>query len=103
MVPLVPKLAVMTPARVLPVPMAPIILSPPPALTRMPGYKSRVRAVEACNSPASLSLSLTGGILPANSGSIASSTALDQLRFRTSSKAVPLASPYSITFSPVSQ
>ena len=37
MVPLVPKLAVITPARVLPVPMAPIMLSPPPALTRMPG------------------------------------------------------------------
>ena len=34
MVPLVPKLAVMTPSRVLPVPIAPIMLSPPPALTR---------------------------------------------------------------------
>ena len=40
MVPLVPKLAVMTPARVLPVPMAPIMLSPPPALTSTPGFKS---------------------------------------------------------------
>ncbi len=33
MVPLVPKLAVTIPGRTLPVPMAPIMLSPPPALT----------------------------------------------------------------------
>ena len=46
MVPLVPKLAVMTPARVLPVPMAPIMLSPPPALTSTPGFKSSSLAVE---------------------------------------------------------
>ena len=98
MVPLVPKLAVMTPARVLPVPMAPIMLSPPPALTRMPGFKSRSFAVEACSVPAGRSLRISCGNLPARSGSIASIAALDHLRLRTSSNAVPLASPYSITF-----
>ena len=103
MVPLVPKLAVMTPARVLPVPMAPIILSPPPALTRMPGFKSSNLAVEACSVPAGLSLRISGGRQPASSGSMASMTALDHLRLRTSSNAVPLASPYSMIFSPVSQ
>ena len=56
MVPLVPKLAVMTPARVLPVPMAPIMLSPPPALTSTPGFRSSSLAVEACSVPAGWSL-----------------------------------------------
>ena len=42
MVPLVPKLAVMTPARVLPVPMAPIMLSPPPALTSTSGIQTEL-------------------------------------------------------------
>jgi hypothetical protein len=37
MVPLVPKLAVTTPGATLPVPMAPIMLSPPPALTTTSG------------------------------------------------------------------
>src|SRR5258706_308357 len=40
----------MTPARVLPVPMAPIMLSPPPALTMTPGFKSSNFAVEAAES-----------------------------------------------------
>ena len=48
MVPLVPKLAVITPSRVFPVPMAPIMLSPPPALTRIPAFRSRVLAVAGC-------------------------------------------------------
>ena len=56
MVPLVPKLAVMTPARVLPVPMAPIMLSPPPALTSTPGFRSSSLAVEGCSVPAGRSL-----------------------------------------------
>ena len=51
MVPLVPKLAVMTPGRVFPVPMAPIMLSPPPALTSTSGRKSSARAVDACKVP----------------------------------------------------
>ena len=37
MVPLVPKLAVITPGATLPVPIAPIMLSPPPALTTVSG------------------------------------------------------------------
>ena len=36
MVPLVPKLAVTAPGTTFPVPMAPIMLSPPPALTIVP-------------------------------------------------------------------
>src|ERR1035441_6434153 len=102
-VPLVPKLAVMTPARVLPVPMAPIILSPPPALTSTPGFKSRRLAVEACKTPAGRSLRINEGSLPASSGSIALRAASDHFLLRTSSSAVPLASPYSMVFSPVSQ
>ena len=104
MVPLVPKLAVMTPARVLPVPMAPIMLSPPPALTSTPGLKSSSLAVEAWRR--------AGGLVAAASAAAACRPARDQsrpgrrsdhLRLRTSSSAVPLASPYSMTFSPVSQ
>ena len=103
MVPLVPKLAVMTPARVLPVPIAPIMLSPPPALTSTSGCRPSCLAVEACKLPAGWSLEMRGGSLPASSGSMASIAALDHLRLRTSSRAVPLASPYSMTFCPVSQ
>ena len=39
MVPLVPKLAVTAPGETLPVPMAPIMLSPPPAETRVSAGK----------------------------------------------------------------
>jgi len=44
------------------------------------------------------SLRIKGGNLSASSSSMAASTALDHLRFRTSSNAVPLASPYSMDF-----
>ncbi len=104
MVPLVPKLAVMTPARVLPVPMAPIMLSPPPALTSTPGVRSSSLGRGGLQRAGGLVAALiSGGSLPARSGSIASRTAPDHFRLRTSSNAVPLASPYSIVFSPVSQ
>ena len=93
----------MTPAAVLPVPMAPIMLSPPPALTSVPGLRPSCCAVADDNVPAGWSLEINGGNFPANSGSIALITASDQRRFFTSSNAVPLASPYSITARPVSQ
>ena len=48
----VPKLAVMTPGLVLPVPIAPIMLSPPPALTSTPSPNPSSRAVLACRRPA---------------------------------------------------
>src|SRR5438105_14317 len=62
MVPLVPKLAVTTPARVLPVPIAPIILSPPPALTIIPGFRSSALAVELFHD--FLPFNRGGGIAP---------------------------------------
>ncbi len=64
MVPLVPKLAVTTPATVLPVPMAPIMLSPPPALTRTLGFRPSSRAVASCKRPAGWSLRDQGAARP---------------------------------------
>ena len=103
MVPLVPKLAVTVPERVFPVPMAPIMLSPPPALTSTPGFKPSSFAVAAESCPAGWSLEIRRGSFAARSPPTALSTASDHLRLRTSRIAVPLASPYSITASPVSQ
>ena len=56
-------------------------------MERVGGFKATVREIG-------------NAVLP---GFTASKTGSDHLRFRTSSSAVPLASPYSITFSPVSQ
>ena len=66
MVPLVPKLAVTTPSRVFPVPIAPIMLSPPPALTRMPSFSPSFRAAAAVRRPAGSSLGDKVGSFPAN-------------------------------------
>ena len=63
MVPLVPKLAVMTPGEVLPVPIAPIMLSPPPALTMTSVDRPSSLAVDGCKNPAGCSLEISGGNL----------------------------------------
>ena len=103
MVPLVPKLAVMTPCRVLPVPTAPIMLSPPPALTSTSPVKPSALAAAGCRDPTGRSLEINGGSLSRSPASIARSASSDHWRVLTSSNAVPLASPYSMTFWPVSQ
>ena len=51
-VPLVPRLTVTIAGRIFPVPMAAIMLSPPPALTNTSGCKPSCFAVDACNVPA---------------------------------------------------
>jgi len=59
--------------------------------------------VAACKDPAGWSLEINGGSFSRNPGSMAPMAASDHRPVRTSSNTVPLASPYSITFSPVSQ
>ena len=104
MVPLVPKLAVMTPgARVAGADRAHHVVAAAGA-DEDAGIQIRAAwrlTLAACRQADRWRSA--AAICSARSGSMASSTASDHLRFRTSSNAVPLASPYSMIFSPVSQ
>ena len=61
MVPLVPKLAVTTPGVTLPVPIAPIMLSPPPALITTSDEKPYFTASDARSVPAASCDAESGG------------------------------------------
>lgn len=103
-VPDVPRLIVSTPGATLPVPMAAIMLSPPPAATITPcGRPSSSAIFDAM--PKLASASTNGGRKSARfvSLSVAASISRDHVRVRTSSQPVPDASPYSIQRWPVSQ
>ncbi len=104
MVPLVPKLAVMTPgARVAGADGAHHVVAAAGADEHAGVQTQLLRPWTAAATPRAGRWESSGGSFPARSASIASSAAADHWRLRTSSSAVPLASPYSITFSPVSQ
>ncbi len=92
----------MTPWRTLPVPMAPIMLSPPPELTVTLDVRFQAEASSGRSVPAGSEEGRSGGNLVARPGATASSTGSDQVRVRTSSRAVPEASPYSMLLLPVS-
>ena len=94
----VPRLSVTTPSRTLPVPIAPIMLSPPPAATRHSRCHAELRgdcrtqlADNALRAEQRRQCSKSWPVPP----SIASSISRVQARVRTSKKAVPEASPNS--------
>ena len=93
-----------TPEATLPVPIAAIMLSPPPAETRTPCGRPSSSAM-AAEMGKLASASTSGGRQAARSrcASVAASNSGDHWRVRTSSQPVPEASPYSIQRSPVSQ
>ena len=99
--PLVPKLAVTTPGATLPVPIAPIMLSPPPALTTTSVVSPYFLASSGRSRPAGRCESASGGSQSARWGSIALIASRDHTRRRTSIRAVPEASPYSMKKFPV--
>src|SRR5262249_29565676 len=102
-VPEVPRLTVTTPTRTLPVPIAPIILSPAPELTITLSFNPNSAASSERNVPAISSDVTSGGSISIHLGSITLIDACHHLRFRTSSSAVPEASPHSIVLLPVNQ
>ena len=61
--------------------MAPIMLSPPPALTSTSVAEAELSGGGGCSVPAGWSLEISGGSLSASSGSMASSTASAPLAF----------------------
>jgi hypothetical protein len=93
-----------TPGSTLPVPIAAIMLSPPPAATRTSRGRPSASAMAAAMGKLA-SASTSGGrhCARSRSRSIAASNCGDQRRVRTSSQPVPDASPCSIQYSPVSQ
>ena len=102
-VPEVPRLTVTTPARMLPVPIALIMLSPLPALTRASPARPHSSRRRLRNKPAGRFEERNGGSIDSNLGSMKFRIGLHHWRVRTSIKPVPEASPYSIWRSPVSQ
>ncbi len=96
--PLVPRLALTTPGETLPVPMAPIMLSPPPALTTTSAEKPYFCAIAARRACRPACDGDSGGSQSARFLSSALITAEDHVRFRTSISAVPEASPYSMKY-----
>jgi hypothetical protein len=103
-VPEVPRLMLSTPAATLPVPMAAIMLSPPPAETHT--FRGRPNSPAMSGERGKLASGPTSGGRHADRSryaSVAASSGLDHWRVRTSSQPVPEASPYSIQRSPVSQ
>ncbi len=103
-VPEVPRLMLSTPAATLPVPMAAIMLSPPPAAMRTPRGRPSLSATTRAMGKLAFALTSCGRhSARSRSGSVAASIAADQSRVRTSSQPVPEASPHSIQRSPVSQ
>ena len=92
----------MMPGRTLPVPMAPIMLSPPPELMVMFSVSPHLEQSSGRSLPAGSAEERRAGSLESRSGATASRTGLDQVRVFTSSKAVPEASPYSIDLVPES-
>ena len=101
-VPLVPRLAVTTPGFVFPVPMAAIMLSPPPLLTTIFGESPQSAASKGRSVPARSSEDPSDGSISIRRGSMASQTFRHQVRARTSINAVPEASPNSMRSAPVS-
>src|SRR5579859_1425634 len=102
----VPRLSVTLPSQTFPVPMAPIMLSPPPAETMHEGAIPNSFAISGRSIPTISSASIRGGSAADNwplPSSIVSNTSWIQLRERTSKYAVPEASPYSAQIRPVSQ
>ncbi len=87
--PLVPRLALTTPGVTLPVPIAPIMLSPPPALTTTSVEKPYFCAISARSVPAATCDGESGGSQSARFLSSALITADDHVRLRTSISAVP--------------
>ena len=102
-VPDVPRLIVIRPVLTLPVPIAAIILSPPPLATGIPTGRPNIEAAFACNCPIGASAATKDGTTLARSlsGSTAASIPLCHVRRRMSSMPVPEASPHSIARSPV--
>ncbi len=101
--PEVPRLTVTTPGRMLPVPIALIMLSPLPALTSASSARPHSSRRVLRNKPAGRFEERSGGSIDSNFGSMNFRIGFDHLRVRMSSKPVPEASPYSIWRSPVSQ
>ena len=103
MVPEVPRLTVTTPDDTLPVPMALIILSPPPIETGVPSGRANYFATDGSNLPISSFPVRTSGKQSSKSrlGSIADNIFSDHCRVRIFKKPVPEASPASMQRSPV--
>ena len=78
------------------------MLSPPPAETGIPAGIPYAFAASAETTPAGAEGSIKSGRISYNLLSIMSQIFLDQQRFAESNNAVPEASPYSITYLPVS-
>ena len=98
-----PRLAVSTPGAMFPVPIAPIMLSPPPALTTGRPARPHCSRASSRSRPATPRELSGRGRKSWSFGSMKSQSGAHHFRVRTSSRPVPEASPYSIRFSPVSQ
>ncbi len=81
--------------------MAPIMLSPPPMLIATELFKPQREASSGRNVPADAREEPTWGNASFRRGSMKSTSGWHHSRLRTSSSAVPEASPYSITMLPV--
>src|SRR2546422_1232934 len=104
-VPDVPRLTATGPSTTRSQPIAAHMLSPPPALTRIPASSPSDSAASRRSMPTTLSdgASLGSARVQSRVASIAASTASHQRRARTSKYAVPDASPASVSNSPVNQ
>src|SRR5271165_3297848 len=103
MVPEVPRLAVTTPGRTLPVPIAPIMLSPPPAEMIGELLRPHFFLRFSRSNPTACREDPTGGSFCGSRSSIKSIIGSHHLRVRISSNPVPDASPYSMRRSPDNQ
>ena len=96
-VPEVPILIVKNPSLTVPVPIAPIILSPPPDDTGIPSGIPSNSAAFLLTVPAFLSEAIRGASKSYRFSSISEHSLLDHARFAGLKRAVPDASPASAT------
>ena len=99
-VPLVPKLIVRLPSSTQPVPIAAIILSPPPVATRVSLLKPNRSAISSFTHPIIPGLTIFGS-LSISDGEIILHSSIFHVPSLIVIKPVPEASPFSITAMPV--
>jgi hypothetical protein len=101
-VPEVPRLIASRPSATQPVPIAAIMLSPPPTATFTCSDRPSCAAVAGAMSNSASGSAMGGRHTPRlRSRSVARSSSFDHCRVRTSSQPVPEASPYSQKYCPV--